>query len=59
MSIAAAANVIRIPAGMHSFPLPVATQEITVSLLWHPRMEADPANQWLRGLVLDTCGSLR
>lgn len=42
-------------AGMHSFPLPVATPEITVSLLWHPRMQADPAHRWLRGLVLDTC----
>lgn len=44
-------------AGMHSFPLPVLTPEITVSLLWHPRLQADPAHRWLRGLVLDICGS--
>ncbi|MGO8097628.1 LysR family transcriptional regulator [Rhizobium leguminosarum] len=41
--------------GMHSFPLPVPTPEITVSLLWHPRMDADPAHRWLRGCVRDTC----
>jgi len=46
-------------AGMHSFPLPVPTPEITVSLLWHPRLQADPAHQWLRGLVLDSCAALR
>jgi DNA-binding transcriptional LysR family regulator len=42
-------------AEMHSFPLPVSLPEITVSLLWHPRMDADPAHRWLRGQVLDTC----
>jgi DNA-binding transcriptional LysR family regulator len=46
-------------AGMHSFPLPVSTPEITVSLLWHPRKDADPAHRWLRGLVLDTCAAIR
>jgi DNA-binding transcriptional LysR family regulator len=42
-------------AGMHSFPLPVSTPEITVSLLWHPRLDADPAHCWLRGCVRDAC----
>ena len=42
-------------AGMHSFPLPVAMPEITVSLLWHPRLDADPAHRWLRGCVRDVC----
>jgi DNA-binding transcriptional LysR family regulator len=41
--------------GMHSFPLPVLTPEFTVSLLWHPRMDADPAHRWLRGCVRDVC----
>ncbi|SFV16084.1 LysR family transcriptional regulator [Pseudoduganella namucuonensis] len=45
--------------GMHGFPLPVPAQEITVSMLWHPRMDADPAHRWLRGLVRDTCGAVR
>ncbi|MDV4178107.1 LysR family transcriptional regulator [Rhizobium brockwellii] len=44
--------------GMHSFPLPVPTPEITVSLLWHPRMEADPAHRWLRGCVRDACAAV-
>jgi DNA-binding transcriptional LysR family regulator len=42
-------------AGMFSFPLPFATPEITVSLLWHPRMDADPAHRWLRGCVREVC----
>ena len=41
--------------GMHSFPLPVALPEITVSLLWHPRLDADPAHRWLRGCVREVC----
>jgi DNA-binding transcriptional LysR family regulator len=42
-------------AGMHSFALPIPTPEITVSLLWHPRLDADPAHRWLRGCVRDVC----
>jgi DNA-binding transcriptional LysR family regulator len=42
-------------AGMHSFPLPVAMPEITVSLLWHPRLDADPAHRWLRMCVREVC----
>ena len=42
-------------AGMHSFRLPVSTPEFTVSLLWHPRLDADPAHRWLRGCVQDAC----
>jgi DNA-binding transcriptional LysR family regulator len=41
--------------GMASFPLPIAMPEITVSLLWHPRMDADPAHRWLRGCVREVC----
>ncbi|MFA6958801.1 MAG: LysR family transcriptional regulator [Thermoanaerobaculia bacterium] len=42
-------------SGMHSFALPVPTPEITVSMLWHPRMDADPAHRWLRGCVAEVC----
>jgi DNA-binding transcriptional LysR family regulator len=45
-------------AGMHSFPLPVLAPKFTISLLWHPRLDADPAHRWLRGLVLDTCAAI-
>jgi DNA-binding transcriptional LysR family regulator len=46
-------------AGMHSFPLPVSTPEITVSLLWHPRLDADAAHRWLRGIVREVCAATR
>lgn len=42
-------------AGMHSFRLPFSAPEITVSLLWHPRLDADPAHRWLRGCVRGAC----
>lgn len=42
--------------GLHTFPLPLAVGPITVSLLWHPRLDSDPAHRWLRGLVGDVCG---
>jgi len=29
-------------------------EAITVSQMWHPRLDADPAHGWLRGLVLAT-----
>lgn len=45
--------------GMRSFPLPISVPELTVSLLWHPRMDADPAHRWLRSLVLEICGAQR
>ncbi|MEW6760708.1 MAG: LysR family transcriptional regulator [Pseudomonadota bacterium] len=41
--------------GMHSFDLPVEVPQLTVSMLWHPRMDADPAHRWLRGVLLETC----
>lgn len=37
--------------GVHFFPLPVSTDVITVSHMWHPRLEADPAHLWLRQCV--------
>jgi len=45
--------------GMHSFPLPFPMPEITVSLLWHPRQEADPAHRWLRGHLREVCAAFR
>jgi DNA-binding transcriptional LysR family regulator len=42
-------------AGMHSFPRPVSLPEMTISMLWHPRLDADPAHRWLRGCVRDAC----
>jgi DNA-binding transcriptional LysR family regulator len=42
-------------AGMHTFPLPIDVPGITVSLLWHPRLGADPAHRWLRECVRGVC----
>ena len=42
-------------AELRGFPLPVRTEAITVSQMWHPRLDADPAHSWLRDLVLATC----
>ncbi|VVE41422.1 LysR family transcriptional regulator [Pandoraea terrigena] len=42
-------------ASFHVFDLPVATEQIAVSLMWHPRMEADPVHRWLRQHVLSVC----
>lgn len=41
--------------GMYSFALPISTPEFTVSLLWHPRLDADLAHRWLRGCVREVC----
>jgi DNA-binding transcriptional LysR family regulator len=46
-------------AGMHRFAIPVAVPEFTVSMLWHPRQDADPAHRWLRGCVRDICAEPR
>lgn len=44
--------------GLHSFALPVPPPEVTVSLLWHPRMDADPGHRWLRQRVRDACSDV-
>ena len=45
--------------GLVSFALPVLVPEFTVSMLWHPRMDADPAHRWLRGCVKEVCAVAR
>lgn len=42
-------------AGMFSFTVPLPLAPFTVSLLWHPRLEADQAHRWLRGCVREVC----
>jgi DNA-binding transcriptional LysR family regulator len=44
-------------AGMYSFSLPVEVPHITVSMLWHPRMDGDQAHRWLRGCVSGVSGA--
>src|SRR3546814_12460250 len=45
----------RLRAGMHSFALPFAVPAFTISMLWHPRMDADPVHRWLRGCLREVC----
>lgn len=42
-------------SGLHSFPLPMAAPELTVSMMWHPRMDGDLAHRWLRARVREVC----
>lgn len=46
-----------IRAGMHTFSLPMETQPFTVSLLWHPRLDADQAHRWMRELIKSVCSA--
>lgn len=46
---------MRLSDGMARFALPVALPEHTVSMLWHPRMDADPAHRWLRACLREVC----
>ena len=42
---------------LHTFSLPVSLPPMTVSLLWHPRHDADPAHRWLRERVRQVCAA--
>lgn len=42
-------------AGLHAFALPCETPALSISLLWHPRLDADPAHRWLRARVRALC----
>lgn len=46
-------------AGMYTFPIPVSMPEFTVSMLWHPRLDADQAHRWLRGHIREICAVIR
>lgn len=42
-------------ATLWAFELPVATDSITISMMWHPRLQNDSAHRWLRELVQEVC----
>jgi DNA-binding transcriptional LysR family regulator len=44
-------------SGMATFALPTPAAPFTVSMLWHPRLDADPSHRWLRGVVRDVCAT--
>jgi len=70
LSVAAATDMVAlIPASyfehlrasnaLRSFELPVATEHITISQMWHPRLDRDPGHRWLRGVVIEVCRGRR
>lgn len=42
--------------GAYTFALPFALPSLTVSMIWHPRMHADPVHGWLRDRVHEVAG---
>lgn len=42
-------------AGLRVFELPFPAEVITISQMWHPRLDAEPAHRWLRQLVRRVC----
>jgi hypothetical protein len=42
--------------GLQPFELPFALKPFSVALFWHPRLDADPAQRWLRALLREVCG---
>lgn len=41
--------------GLEGFDLPVATPELAITVMWHPRLDADPVHRWLRQKLVATC----
>lgn len=51
-------HTLGLRSGMATFALPFETADFTISLLWHPRMDGDPAHRWLRQCVRQACDAL-
>lgn len=41
--------------GLRVLAPPLPFEPYTLSLVWHPRFDADPAHRWLRDRILDRC----
>jgi hypothetical protein len=41
--------------GVRSFEIPVRMPEILISAMWHPRVDADPAQRRLRHAIIAVC----
>lgn len=41
-----------------AFDLPVKTPGISVSAMWHPRMDADTAHRWIREMMIKECRAI-
>ncbi len=45
--------------GMYCFALPVEIAAFTLSMVWHPRMDGDLADRWLRTCLRSVCSTRR
>jgi DNA-binding transcriptional LysR family regulator len=43
---------------VEGFDLPLRVEGVTVSQMWHPRLDADAGHRWLRGLVLKAAAAV-
>ncbi|WP_156680769.1 LysR family transcriptional regulator [Sphingomonas profundi] len=44
--------------GLRTVTLPAGFRGVSIRLLWHARLDADPAQTWLRGLIVAACANL-
>jgi DNA-binding transcriptional LysR family regulator len=44
--------------GLVGFDLPVSTPELAISVMWHPRLDADPAHRWFRQKLAAICQTI-
>ncbi|WP_033288210.1 LysR family transcriptional regulator [Amycolatopsis jejuensis] len=45
------------PLGLRWFPLPATLPDVEIRLVWHARLDADPAQHWLRTTLRDALSS--
>lgn len=50
-------HTIGLRTGMFSFSLPFSAPQILISMMWHPRLDADVGHRWLRGCVRDVAAA--
>lgn len=49
-------SVVRLPGELLWFDLPMQSPKIQLSMLWHPRSEADPVHRWVRSTLRELLG---
>jgi DNA-binding transcriptional LysR family regulator len=45
--------------GLVAFDLPFLTPGLEIKLMWHPRLDNDPAHRWLREILIALCHQAR
>ena len=55
LTIARHSDLVALVSRLTEFELPVATPELAIKAMWHPRLDADPAHRWFRETLIATC----